>query len=377
MPTARRAFGTVRQLPSGRWQARYRGPDGVRHSAPHSFSRKRDANLYLAEVQGQVARGDWIDPDAGQVSLSVYGRRWLADHTGLADTTAERYESAFRLKILPRLGDLAIGEIREPTVRRWHRAVLDDGNGWPSVAKAYRLLRAILNTAVEDGLIRRNPCRIKGAGDDRSPERQVLTVAEVHRVVDAMQERYRLLVLLATFTSLRLGELAALRRQDLDLDDGWVRVVHGQVELSTGKLIIKGPKSEAGRRRVGIPSELLPALRWHISKFAEPGPSGRVFVGPYGGYLRRQNFRRIWVRALSKADVAPVHFHDLRHTGNTLAASSGANLRELMERMGHASSRAALIYLHAANDRDRAIADSMNVHLAGALRLPSDRAEDA
>ncbi|WP_166346236.1 tyrosine-type recombinase/integrase [Phytoactinopolyspora limicola] len=222
----------------------------------------------------------------------------------------------------------------------------------------------MMNTAVEDGLIRRNPCRIKGAGDDRSPERPTLTVAEIAAVLAKIDRRHRVLVLLAAFTTLRLGELAALRRRDLDLDHGWITVRRGQVELKTGELVVKGPKSDAGKRRVAVPSDLLPALRSHVSAFAQPGPDGRVFAGPQGGYIRRQNFRRIWIKACKAAGISGVHFHDLRHTGNTLAAASGANLRELMERMGHSSTRAAVIYLHAANDRDRVIADAMNTHIA-------------
>lgn len=126
----------------------------------------------------------------------------------------------------------------------------------------------------------------------------------------------------------------------------------------------------AGRRRVGIPTDLLPAVRWHLDNFAEPGPEGRLFVGPKGGYIRRQNFRRRWTKAVKDSGVPAVHFHDLRHTGNTLAATSGANLRELMECMGHASTRAAVIYLHAANGRDRQLADAMNDHIAGKIKLP-------
>lgn len=98
--------------------------------------------------------------------------------------------------------------------------LLDAGIGTASVAKSYRVLRAILNTAVEDGLIRRNPCRIKGAGDDKTSERQVLDIDRVYAIVEAFGGRYRAPVLLATFTSLRFGELAALRRRDVDLGTG-------------------------------------------------------------------------------------------------------------------------------------------------------------
>ena len=109
-------------------------------------------------------------------------------------------------------------------MRRWRKDLLDAGVSAVTVAKAYRLLKAILNTAVDDGLIRRNPCRIKGAGQEKSAERPVLTVPQVYALADATDERYRVLVLLAAFTSLRWGELAALRRSDIDVQARTVRV---------------------------------------------------------------------------------------------------------------------------------------------------------
>jgi integrase len=93
-----------------------------------------------------------------------------------------------------------------------------------TVAKAYRLLKAIFNTAVDDGLIRRNPCRVKGAGQEKAPERPVLTVPQVYALAAVVDEHYRVLVLLAAFTSLRWGELAALRRSDIDIQARTVRV---------------------------------------------------------------------------------------------------------------------------------------------------------
>jgi integrase len=284
-----------------------------------------------------MARGDWIDPDAGKISLGEFGKSWLAERTGLSPTTVERYESAFRLQILPGLGDVALADISPGVVRRWHSALLDNGTGWPSAAKAYRLLRAMMNTAVDDGLIRRNPCRIKGAGDDRSPERPTLTVTEIAAVLAKIDRRYRVMVLLAAFTTLRLGELAALRRRDLDLDHGWITVRRGQVELKTGELVVKGPKSDAGKRRVAVPSDLLPSLRSHVSAFAEPGPDGLVFVGSQGGYIRRQNFRRIWVKACKAAGITDVHFHDLRHTCATILLMAGKHPKFVQEMFGHAN----------------------------------------
>jgi integrase len=118
-----------------------------------------------------------------------------------------------------------------------------------------------------------------------------------------------------------------------------VHVLHSQAELDGGELLVKDPKSQAGIRVVAIPSAIVPELRSYVEWFAERSSSGLVFVGPLGGKLLRRNFRRFWQRALSEAGLGEqdVHFHDLRHTGNHLAAATGASTKELMARMGHAS----------------------------------------
>jgi integrase len=129
----------------------------------------------------------------------------------------------------------------------------------------------MLNTALDDGMIKRNPCRIPGAGDDKSAERPVLTIDEVLRVVDAMPPRLRMMVLLATFTSLRFGELAALARRNVDVSTGFVTVVENQAQLSNGELYLKDPKSAAGRRAVPVPDDLLDELKQHLAEYAEQG----------------------------------------------------------------------------------------------------------
>ncbi len=140
-----------------------------------------------------------------------------------------------------------------------------------------------------------------------------------------------------------------------------------QAELNTGPLGIKDPKTAAGKRTTYIPPALVPELVQHLHQFAEPGRDGVVFVGEFGGLLRRQNFRRIWIKALADAGVPAIHFHDLGHTGMSLAAESGASLRDLMERMGHASTRAALIYLHSSHARGKAIAGHLDGQLTAAM----------
>lgn len=307
-----------------------------------------------------MVREEWIDPWGARIAFGAYATRWIDERPDLRVRTVELYQSLLRLHLAPAFGNGPVADVTFPAVRTWRKERLDAGVGPVTVAKAYRLLRAIMATAVEDGLIRQNPCRIKGGGVEASPERPIVTITELYAIADAIQPRYRALVLLAMFGSLRWGELMALRAEHLDLDGRLVRVEASLVETTQGTVL--GPtKTTAGGRTVAISDVIVPDLRWHLQRFAEPGPAGRVFVGPKGATPRRNNFNAIWRKAVTDAGLSrELHFHDLRHSGNTLAAATGASLAELMRRMGHASSRAALIYQHATNERDRAIADALD-----------------
>ena len=240
-----------------------------------------------------------------------------------------------------------------------------------TVAKAYRLLHAILATAADDRLIGRNPCRIGKAGKEESDERPVIPLPVVFDLASKVPARFRALVLLATFAQLRFGELAGLRRDCLDPDACEVRIIETTAQLDKGGLRPDTPKSAAGRRIVSFPPEIVPDLRIHLDRYAEVGPRGLVFVGPKGGQLRRQNFRPIWVKACADAGIPGVHFHDHRHTGGTAAAITGATIKELMARLGHSSPRAAMIYQHATRDRDKAIADALGQLADKARTKPS------
>jgi integrase len=214
---------------------------------------------------------------------------------------------------------------------QWRGELLGSGASPATVAKAYRLLKTIMSTAVDDGIVQRNPCRVMGGGQDRSPERPVLSVGEVVALVEVMPERYRALVLLAAFGTLRWGELAALRRCDVDITRGTIRVERSLTELAGGGYLFGPPKSAAGRRVVVVPAVIKPALAHHVATFTASLPDSLVFTSPTGALLRDGNFRRrVWRPALTKAGLPGIHFHDLRHTGNTLTATAGASLRELM-----------------------------------------------
>jgi integrase len=206
----------------------------------------------------------------------------------------------------------------------------------------------------------RNPCTIRGADREYSPERPVASIAQVFALADAVGPRWRTLILLATFCSLRMGELSALARRDIDLDACTV-TVRASASVLPGGRVVGPPKTRAGRRTVTIPAAIRPDVVEHLERFAQPGEDGAVFIGPLGGPLREGNFvTEVWGPARRAVGVPGLHFHDLRHTGNNLAAGTGASLRELMVRMGHGSTRAALRYQHATRDRDTAIARELS-----------------
>jgi Phage integrase, N-terminal SAM-like domain len=193
---ARRRFGRIRRLPSGRYQARYSGPDGIDRPAPDTFASKTDAEVWLTMKEAEIRRGDWLDPAAGKVQFSVYADGWISDHV-LKPRTEELYWGLLKNHLKPAFGGMYLGDIHEADVRRWRKERLSTGPkqarpfGPVTVAKAYRLLHTIMSTAVDDGRIRRNPCRIKGAGQEHSDERSVITVAILVELLDNVPERNR------------------------------------------------------------------------------------------------------------------------------------------------------------------------------------------
>jgi len=382
-PRSRSAWGSTRKLPSGRWQARYR-VDGTWRPAPSTFRTKRDADAFLAATRADLERGSWLPPERGRITLRAYAAQWLEQKPDLRPRSREQYEIALRRHILPRLGERELSQISPSTVRSWHASLQAAGDiGPPTIAKAYRLLHAVFATAVEDELVAKNPCLLRGASTDRTAERPVATVEQVYLIADAITPSLRAMVLFATFTGLRLGELRALKRRRLDLDARTAQVVEQYQELSSGDLVLGPPKTDAGYRTVAIPEALVGELETHLDHYAGPGPDGLVFCGSLHQPLNRKTFYRHWNEATKVAGLEAFHFHDLRHTGNTLAAATGASTKELMSRMGHASPRAALIYQHASSERDHSIAAALSsmivqrVAVGGAATTRSGRRRKA
>ncbi len=360
MTKSRASWGSVRKLPSGRYQIRY-DVGGDHRTGEVTYTTKREAHSALATLRTDLERGTWVDPNAAKgITLREYATKWLELRPNLAPRTVELYESELRLHILPVLGDHALADLSVVKVREWNAGMIKKTNGATTPAKCYRLLRTILGTAVEDNLLRANPCSIKGAGVERAPERPIATLEQVYELADLIEPRLRLMVLLATFASLRQGELRGLTRERVDVQHHEVAVVEQIQDLKDGSVIVRPPKSAAGVRHVAYPPSLTAEVEHHLVEHAAPGPKGLLFCTADGDPIRKANLHRAWDQARKAVGLEHLHFHDLRHTGNTMAASAGASTRELMDRMGHTSARAALIYQHGTRERDQAIARALD-----------------
>ena len=176
-----RRFGSMRKLPSGRYQIRYIGTDGQEHTGPETFARKSDAEKALVLIEAQISAGNWTNPERGKVKLEEYAATWITQRPGLRPRTVDLYRWLLKKHIAPYIGSVAAGKLSAALVREWRAKLLANGVSVSMAAKAYRLLRAIMTTAVDDdGLLSRNPCRIKGASDEHAGERPVATVSQVY-----------------------------------------------------------------------------------------------------------------------------------------------------------------------------------------------------
>jgi integrase len=373
-----RSFGTARRLPSGRWQVRYYDQAGVRHTAPRTFLSKVDANRYLAQVEADLLRGAWTDPRLARITFGGWVERWWPTTADLRPGTRTFYDYLLRRLLLPAFGETPLGRIDTMTVRSWLADLHEVGEVTPTtIAKAYRLLRRILNVAVEAGYLPRNPAAIKGAGLERAAEMRHVSIPQLHALAEAVPGRYRALVLVAGYGGLRWGELVGLRRRRVDLAGARIYVVEQVAEVA-GKFIVSPPKTAAGQRVVVLPAVAVTALAEHLEEYAAAEPEGLVFRSGRGTYLQRSNFSRlVWRPAVQQLGLDGLRFHDLRHTAATLAAAAGATTKELMERMGHTSSAVALRYQHVMTDRQAAIAAALDglASADAAARRPKGRRE--
>jgi integrase len=381
---AKRAhFGSVRKLPSGRYQASY-WHNATRHIGSDTFRSKADAHAWLSHVETDIRRGAWVNPAEGRQTLAYWAERWLATTVHLRATTKRGYEVALRTHVLPTFGQQPVSRIDQPAVRAWVAELARNGSAPGTIAGARKVLRLVLGTAVDANAIATNPCDRVRVPRGRREEMHFLSAEQVEAVADAIEHPpvrraghgaspsgrhhfadYAALIRLAAYSGLRAGEIAGLRVRRLHLLQGKVEVAETLTDVD-GTLVSNTSTKSGKVRTVPIPrfiaEELAPLL-------AGKSPGDYVFTSPEGGPLRHSNFyRRHFLPAVERAGLPDgVRFHDLRHTFAGFLIAEGAHPKAIMERMGHSSITVTL-------DRYGHLLPSLEEHLTAALNRSGTKA---
>lgn len=346
---ARRSFGYVRKLRSGRWQASYTDErSGERIAAQDTFAAKADADLWLATVAADRSRGRLGDVRLSQRLFKEWADEWLAG-LHVKPKTLVGYESSLRNHVLPVFAERPVGRISYRDAKQFVSGLAAKDLAPGTIGEARKILRLVLQEALRADAISRNPADGLRVPRGERQEMVFLTpdqvfalareVANPPRPARHPQQQwpaYGLLVRFAAFTGLRAGEIGALRIGRMDPDGRWVEVAESAEEVR-GELIY-GPPKTYSRRRVEIPDGLATELSQHMAG-REAISDAFVFTAPNGGPLRHSTFySRHYRPAVARADLDPrTRFHDLRHTAAAMMIAQGAHLLVVKERLGHSS----------------------------------------
>lgn len=428
-----------------RFDVRYRGPDDKQRKK--TFRTRRDARAFEAELAVQMRKGVWTDPKAGRLKLSDWSAEWESTIVHLAASSQRIHADNLRLHVLPDvidhdgkklaegLGGYELGKLTTAQLTKWVAALSKKPTSRQpkakegekaevrrlaagSVHQAYRTLHLCLEAAVTCGHIGRNPL------DGVKPPRlevlpmKFLDARQVETLAGAIEPRYRALVLVGAYCGLRIGELVALRWENVDLLGRSIKVIE-QADPDRGRGAVKPPKTTAGRRSVQVPSFVVDALVEH-GRLIHAGPStgapeaageastahdspagalrlvgaperpeshaeteraqdddsrhpdrwrGLVFRSADGGPIDVDNFRsREWTKAIRSAGLGHLRIHDLRHTCASLAIAAGADVKVLQRMLGHASAAVTLDrYGHLMPGQSEAVADRLDLLRESAL----------
>jgi integrase len=382
----------VKKLGSGNWRAayRHRGNDyaaditfacqckGACVGAPdQDHPRKKVCEGYqradaaLGEIRRRIEAG-W-DPaehraerEAPKVeelpTVADYSERWMQSKRdrGLSRNTLDGYRYNLDHHVLPVFGNLRLNEVTDEQVQEWHDRLLRSPDRPSARAHAYGTLSGIFNSAVRSRKIQRSPCQVPGGAvkERAKPDLRMPDMDEIQAMIGATPERYRMMLKVALWCGLRFCESRELRRYDVNLKDGEIRVERSATTPSTG-LQIKRPKTKAGRRTVPMPDWMIPELGEHMERHSVSGADGLVFPNARGGHLSYAGRDLWWYPARQSAGRPDMSWHDLRHVAGTWHQMAGATIRDTMRFMGHTTVAMTLHYQALAQKRLQQVSNNM------------------
>jgi len=332
-----------------------------RCNGPVTFEAKDLAVVWLHYEKKRIAEAaaddvPWVSPAARleearrqlmpKETFGEYATRWIDERRNskgepLRLLTQKDYRHILAAYLMPTFGKRPIDAIARADVRAWHAGLAKSAT-LRSRTKAHGLLRAIMNAAVDEELIQASPVNIRGAGA-AATKRPVepAAPAEIDVMAANMPPRLRAAVYITTWCALRYGELAELRRKDIDVANRQIKVRRA-VTFPPGGPVVGPPKSEAGYCDVSIPPHIWPIIEEHLDKWVRPGQNTLLFPGEARGHVWHSVIGSYFAKAKKAAGREDLRWHDLRHTGATMAAQVGATTAELQARLGHSTSEPGL-----------------------------------
>ncbi len=355
-----RGGGSIRQLTSGKFQARYRWDDGVLHPAPETFETRQDAAAWLKSQADARRDSAWEPPvsmsrDTG-LTCDEYFSRWILKKSALAPRTLDNYLSMWRRLISPTFGSLKMRRVSRAQIEYWYNDL--DKSKVKGTNDTYALMRQVFTQAVSDKVTKENPAEQRPKIKSAVRDTVILKPEQITQLMNLMPEKYHAAVVIAGWCGLREGELLALRRQDIDIKARRISVTRSVTRVA-GVKTVKAPKSRAGIRTVAIPKNLAHVVQRHLETFTGPANSDLFLTSSDGDFLAESSLTKPFRKVRNQLGFPNMRWHDLRHTAGTLATQAGMNMPQVMAFLGHSTYDAAMRYQSAVDELKDYYADKM------------------
>lgn len=358
------AGDNIHRSPNGeRWVARWRNPQN--QTRKKTFDTKQQAKAHIAQMSVDTAEGRYVDARKASVTFKEYAEDWRKDAPH-RQSTADQVKSYLHRHAYPTLGDLRLDRITADVLQGWVNDL--GGTLAPSTVEVIsRHVRAVLNAAVEDRILKRSPWTRKKVKLPKVTSEDVRPIAprDVYRIADAIQPRYRALVLFLLGTGCRSSEAYGLTMDRLDLEAGLVRIDRQLVRSSAG-VSFGPPKTDASIRTIPMSDSTTTVLEHYIEQYGL-GEHDLVFTNDKGEGIRRNRFGEVWREAIKGTDGVEARGpHQLRHVYASMLIRFGESLPTVSGRLGHSTiTETARTYAHLWEDSDDRTRSAVNAGLAG------------
>ena len=356
-------MASISKRADGSYRVRWREFPGAPERSKH-FSRKVDANRFADSIAGDLVRGAYVDPKAGRETVEQYARRWMAGQVWRG-SSRDRVEHVVRSRIVPQFGRMPLQAVRRSDVQGWVASMTSDLKP-ATVESYYRVLAAIMRSAVRDKLIASTPCDEIALPKRGSGKAALvpLSVEQVHAIADAVPANYRALIIAQAALGLRQGEACGLTVDRIDFLRRTVTIDRQLITPNVGDVELGPVKTDASNRVIPLPSTAADALAAHLARFPASADPGFVFTSSTGAAIRRSTYSDVFRRAARDAGVK-ASSHDLRHHCASLLIRSGLSVKAVQRYLGHATAAETLdTYGHLWPDDDERIRTAVDAAFA-------------